>query len=84
MQTIRIDIEESKVDILLNLLSHLKEDIIKSYSVSPKIDDNLSLDPYFYERQKRLKQLREEVHSGQMPMHDFNTSMDELIEELKS
>ena len=45
MQTIRIDIEESKVDFILNFLSNLKEDIVKTYSVFFTADENLRLDP---------------------------------------
>ena len=43
MRTIRIDIEESKVDFILNFLSNLKEDVVKSYSVSATADENLEL-----------------------------------------
>ena len=84
MQTIRIDIEESKVDFILNFLSNLKEDVVKSYSVSSTADENLRLDPYFYERKQRVEKLSKDIHSGQTPVYDFNESMDKLIEELKS
>jgi hypothetical protein len=84
MHTISINIEESKVDIVLNLLKHLKDDIIESYSVSPQVDKNLEIDPYFYKRKERLLELRENMGSGKMPMYDFDASMDELIRELES
>lgn len=47
-------------------------------------DPNLQIDPYFYERKKELNQLLKDVDSGKEPMYDFNESMDELIQELKS
>ena len=31
-------------------------------------DENLKLDPYFYERQKELHQIREDIKSGNMEM----------------
>jgi hypothetical protein len=84
MHTISIDIEESKIDIVLNLLKHLKDDIIKGYSVAPKVDTNLELDPHFYERKKRVELLRDKVSTGEVPMYDFESSIDELIKELES
>lgn len=47
-------------------------------------DKNLELDPYFYERQKTLQKIRDDIKSGKMATHDFETSMDELIKELES
>ena len=82
MQTISIDIEESKIDIILNILKHLKDDVIDSYTISSKIDKNY--DPFFDKRKKRLKKLRDDIKLGKMPMYDFESSMDELIRELES
>lgn len=84
MHTISIDIEESKIDIVLNLLKHLKDDIIEGYSVAPKVDKNLETDPYFYERKQRVELLRDKIRAGEVPMYDFESSMDELIRELES
>lgn len=83
MQTLKIVIEDSKVDILLNLIKNLKDDVIKGYTLTPA-DDKLELDPYFYERQKDLQVLRDDLKSGKMETYDFNESMDELIKELES
>ena len=33
MQTIKIDIEDSKVDIVLNIINNLKSDIISKYEI---------------------------------------------------
>ena len=33
MQTIRLDVEDSKVDVILNIIQSLKEDIVKSYEI---------------------------------------------------
>jgi hypothetical protein len=76
MQTIRIDINDNKMDIFLNIIKNLKEDVVKSYSIST--------DMYYDERQARLSKLRQDMKSGKEPMYDFDTSMDELIGELKA
>jgi len=35
-------------------------------------------------RDKKLQKIREDINSGEMPTHDFETSMDELINELEA
>ncbi len=47
-------------------------------------DPMLQMDPYFYERKEQLHQIRDDIRSGKIKMHDFDESMDELIEELES
>lgn len=84
MQTLKIDIEDNKVDILLNLIKNLKDDVIKGYSLTSHNDKNLDEDQFFYERQKDLVILRTEIETGKMKTYDFETSMDDLIKELES
>ena len=45
---------------------------------------NLEYDPYFYERQKNLQGTFDDIASGKMPTYDFESSMNELIEELEN
>ena len=78
MQTIHIDVDESKMDVLLNIIKNLKEDVVKSYSIST------SQDRFYDTRKKRLTALRENIQSGKEPMSDFNSSIDGLIEELQA
>jgi hypothetical protein len=76
MQTIHINVDENKVDIILNIIKNLQDDVVKSYSVSSDV---------FYDKRKlRLSKLRDDVKSGKEPMYDFDVSMDELIEDLKA
>lgn len=84
MQTLKIDIEDNKVDILLNLIKNLKNDVIKGYTLTSSNDKNLEEDQFFHERQKDLFQLREEIETGKMKTYDFEKSMDDLIKELES
>ena len=78
MQTIHINVDESKVDILLNIVKNLKDDVVKSYSISP------CEDAFYDERKKKLMTLRKDVKSGKEPMSDFDSSVDGLIEELQA
>ncbi len=84
MQTLKIDIEDNKVDILLNLIKNLKDDVIKGYSLTSHNDKSLDEDQFFYERQKDFVNLRTEINTGKMKTYDFETSMDDLIKELES
>ena len=84
MQTITLQVKESKVDHVMELLHKFKDDLIESWTLSPLNDENLKLDPYFYERKARLAQLRDDIKSQKMPMYDFDSSMDELIKELEA
>jgi len=78
MQTIHINVDENKMDVLLNIIKNLKEDVVQSYSISTTEDS------FYNERKKRLTTLREDIKSGKEPMSDFNSSIDKLIEELQA
>jgi len=80
MQTIHINVDENKVDILLNIIKNLKEDIVESYTVSSVEDE----DAFFDVRKKRLQLLRTDMKSGKEPMYDFDTTTDTLLEELQA
>lgn len=85
MQTIHIDVDDNKMDILLNIIKNLKEDVVKSYSISSTDKtDSLIEDAFYSERKTRLTTLREDVKSGKEAMYDFDTATDSLIEELKA
>jgi len=83
MQTLKIDIEDNKVDILLNLIKNLKEDVIKGYTLTPA-SDTIKEDPYYYERKKELHSLDKNIREGKIEIYDFESSMDELIKELEA
>ncbi len=78
MQTFTIEVQDDVMAEFMNMLDSFQD------SIKIKKDKNLELDPYFYERQKKLQSIRDDIKSGEMPTHDFETSMDELIKELES
>ena len=78
MQTLTLEVNDDFMGDSMGFLDDFKDNI------KVKKDKNLELDPYFYERQKKLKKIREDINSGEMPTHDFETSMNELINELET
>ena len=48
------------------------------------MNDNIKKDAFSHERKERLEKLYQDVISSEMPMYDLESSMDELIKELKS
>ena len=78
MQTIHIEVEESKADILLTIIENLKEGVISGYTVSSEED------PYFSQRKERLHALKAAIDREDEPLHDFAHATGSLIEELKA
>ena len=83
MQSIQLQIEDTLYNTLVSRKINIQDKINKFLS-NLTMDENLKLDPFFYERQKDLHKLLEDVESGKMKMYDFDDSMDELLEELQA
>jgi len=66
MQTLTVDIQDNFVEDFLSMIEQYKD------KVQVKKDKNLEQDPYFYERQKELHQIKNDIDSGktQMASHD--------------
>jgi len=62
MQRITIEVQNSFIPDFLLYLESQKDKIFLTQ------DRNLELDPYFYERQKKLHKIRDDVKSGKMKM----------------
>ena len=62
MQTLSIQIQDSYMQQFMNFVKDSHSNITISK------DENLEIDPYFYERQKELHQIRADVKSGKMEM----------------
>ncbi len=60
-------------------------DAVKGNVVVQK-DENLAHDPYFYERQKKLQQIRDDIKSGKAEMltqEQYDTEMEQFFEKLE-
>jgi len=62
MQTLSVQIEDSYMQQFMNFVKESHSNITVSK------DKNFEIDPYFYERQKELHQIRADVKSGKMKM----------------
>ena len=79
MQTLTLQVQDNFVPNLLNLLKEFKNE------VRVKKDKNLELDPYFYERQKELHQIKNDIDNGKIQMienDDFWSYIDNFVETL--
>ena len=62
MQTMAVQIKDNYVQTFMNYVNSHSENITIAK------DKNLEYDPYFYERQKELHQLRKDIKNGDMEM----------------
>ncbi|GEM_PF-2221848 len=72
-------------DKILWFLNKLRDDRVEIVTTSKEksniddfksLDKNLELDPYFYKRQDRVVKLREDIKSDNMPLVDFDNSIE--------
>ena len=72
MQTLSVQVEDNYVQKFMSYVNSHSENI------TIKKDKNLELDPYFYERQEKLHQIRDDVHNGNMRLLSQEESDNEI------
>ncbi len=72
MQTIAVQIQDNYVQNFLNYVDSHSE------SITIAKDKNLEYDPYFYERQEKLHQIRNDVKNGNMRLLSQEESDNEI------
>ncbi len=72
MQTIAVQIQDNYVQNFMSYVNNHSENITISK------DKNLELDPYFYERQEKLHQIRNDVKNGNMRLLSQEESDNEI------
>ena len=80
MQTMAVQIQDDYMSDFIRYVNNHSEKITITK------DKNLEHDPYFYERQKELHQLREDIKSGDMEMlsqNQYDKEMKQFFEDLK-
>jgi hypothetical protein len=80
MQTITVQIKDSYIQNFINYVNNHSENITISK------DENLELDSYFYERQKELKEIRNNIKNGNnklISFEDFESKTDKFEKELE-
>jgi len=64
MQTLILKIKDDFMTEFMSMIDAVKDNVIVQK------DQNLGLDPYFYERQKKLQKIRDDVKDGKVEMID--------------
>ena len=80
MQTLTLQVQDSFVPNLLNFLEQFKNEVVIQK------DKNFEYDPYFYERQKELQQIRADIKSGKSELisfEDFENRVNNFEKELE-
>ena len=80
MQTLSVQIQDSYMQQFMNFVNESHSNITVSK------DKNLELDPYFYERQQELHQIRTDVKSGKMEMlseKQYEKEIEQFFSELE-
>ena len=72
MQTLSVQVEDNYIQKFMSYVNNHSENITITK------DKNLELDPYFYERQKELHQIRDDVHNGSMKLLSQEESDNEI------
>ena len=77
MQTMAVQIQDNYVQ---NFMSYVDE---HSSNITVSKDKNLELDPYFYERQKELHQIKDDIDNGKIQMVSHDTVWGNIKNHLK-
>ena len=62
MQALAVNVQDEYVGNFMNYVNN------SNSNVTITKDENLEYDPYFYDRQKKLQQTREDIKSGKIEM----------------
>ncbi len=80
MQTLTVNIQDNYIKSFMSYVNNHSENITISK------DENLKIDPFFYERKKELHKIKKDVDSGNIKMienDDFWNEVDSYVETLQ-
>jgi len=80
MQTLAVQVQDNYVQNFMNYVNN------HSDYITINKDENLELDPYFYDRQKELHRIRTDIKSGKSQLvsfEDFEDRTNKLEKELE-
>jgi hypothetical protein len=81
MQTIKLEIEDSKVDIVLNIIENLKSDVISKYEIVKQ--NSYAHSQEYSENQSYFEQSLKEIKNEELvPFHKGLDDLDRYIESL--
>ncbi len=80
MQTLTIEVKDDFMIEFMKIIDTVKDNVIV------KKDKNLEYDPYFYERQKKLQKIRDDIKSGKAQMltqEQYDIEMEQFFDKLE-
>ena len=81
MQTIKLEVEDSKVDIVLNIIENLKSDVISKYKVIQQ--NNFTTAEEYNQNKTYFEQSLEEMKNETLvPFNEGLDSLDNYIESI--
>ncbi len=81
MQTIKLEVEDSKVDIVLNIIENLKSDVISKYKVIQQ--NNYTTSEEYNQNKTYFEQSLEEMKNETLvPFNEGLDSLDNYIESI--
>ena len=86
MQTLTIEVKDDFMTEFMKIIDIAKDKIVIKKDGVPLGCKNLELDPYFYERQKKLQKIRDDIKSGKTKMlsqKQYDEEMEEFFEKLE-
>ncbi len=81
MQTLTIQVKDDFMTEFMKMIDTVKDNVVIQK------DENLEYDPYFYERQKKLQQIRDDIKSGKTEMltqKQYDKEIEQFFEKLES
>ena len=67
MQTVTLKVQDGFMPSLFHFLEKFKDEVVV------ETEENIEYDPYFYDRQKELHSIRENIKNGKIQMIDNDT-----------
>lgn len=83
MQTITLQVKDNYVDNILNILNGLKDIMVDKIELEK--DKNLQIDPYFYERKRKLDKIMSDMDKGigVLSQKEYDLEMEKFFKELE-
>ena len=81
MQTLTLNVQDDLLADVIGLLTEKFKDSVEIFR-----DKNLALDPYFYERKKRLQAIRDDIKNGKTEMlseTEFESRVETFMDDLE-
>ncbi len=86
MQTITLQVRDDFRTEFMKMIDTVKDNVVVQKNGVPLGCKNLEHDPYFYDRQKKLQQIRDDIESGNAEMltqKQYDEEMEQFFKNLE-